>query len=393
MLAGLLLALQDCDDRPGVLTATLPFGGVTLIEFQARQLVAAGASQIVVIAARLSPELLGALSRIGRRGVAVDTVRSAAEAAEKLHPLAKVVMLADGLTASSATVAAMAADDLRDTLLVVPDDQEGATFERVGGGMLWAGIAHLAPQRLAELAEMPRDYDIQSTLLRLASQAGAAHVQLPHQMIRQGHGIEHAAGLMEARSRAALGTLVSARRGWFDRWVVNPLARPLMAPLVRRAVPAAAVVAVAAVVSAVSLIAIWFDHAVAGLAGVVVAGIGLSIAGLLADLRDEPASLRMAGWGARVLPALAVLLVGYRLTVATADHGAIAVALAASVAAVLVERVRPVARPAWGGTLPSYPFVLLIGTALGLPMAGLVAIAIHAAATLAAAVERMARQP
>ena len=143
MLAGLLLALQDADDRPGVLTATLPFGGLTLVEFQARLLIAAGASQIVVIAARLSPELLGALSRIGRRGVAVDTVRSAAEAAEKLHPLAKVVMLADGLTASAATVAAMAANDMRDTLLVVPDDQDGSGFERVGvrrdnGGQLLA---------------------------------------------------------------------------------------------------------------------------------------------------------------------------------------------------------------------------------------------------------------
>lgn len=393
MLAGLLLALQDADDRPGVLTATLPFGGLTLIEFQARLLIAAGASQIVVIAARLSPELLGALSRIGRRGVAVDTVRSAAEAAEKLHPLAKVVMLADGLTASAATVAAMADDDMRDTLLVVPDDQDGSGFERVGGGMLWAGIAHLAPQRLSELAEMPRDYDIQSTLLRLASQAGAAHIVLPHQMIRQGHGIEHAAGLMEARSRTVLSALVSARRGWFDRWVVNPVARAAMAPLVRRAIPAAAVVAVAALLAIASSIALWFDHPAAGLAGTVVAGIGLSIAGLLADLRDEPASLRVVRWGARALPALAVLLAGYRQTVASADHGAIAVTVAALVAAGLVERARPTSTPVWWGTPPAYPFVLLVGVIVGLPLTGLVAVGVYAAATLAAAIERLVRQP
>ena len=393
MLAGLLLALQDADDRPGVLTATLPFGGLTLVEFQARLLIAAGASQIVVIAARLSPELLGALSRIGRRGVAVDTVRSAAEAAEKLHPLAKVVMLADGLTASAATVAAMAADDMRDTLLVVPDDQDGSGFERVGGGMLWAGIAHLAPQRLAELAEMPRDYDIQSTLLRLASQAGAAHVVLPHQMIRQGHGIEHAAGLMETRSRTALRVLVSARRGWFDRWVVNPLARFAMAPLVRRAIPAAAVIAVVTLLAIASLLAIWFDHAVIGLAGTVLAGVGLSIAGLLADLRDEPASLRVVRWAARALPALAVLIFGYRETVASADHGVIAVAVAALVLAGMVERARPATTPAWWATPPAYPFVLLIGVIVGLPATGLVAVAGYAAATLAAAIERLVRQP
>ncbi len=393
MLAGLLLAIQDADDRPGVLTATLPFGGLTLIEFQARLLIAAGASQIVVIAARFSPELLGALSRIGRRGVAVDTVRSASEAAEKLHPLAKVVMLADGLTASAATVAAMAADDMRDTLLVVPDDQDAGAFERVGGGMLWAGIAQLAPQRLDELAEMPRDYDVQSTLLRLASQAGAQHVVLPYQMIRQGHGIEHQAALMETRSRTVLSALVSARRGWFDRVVVNPLARPALAPLVRRAVPAAAVIAVAMLMAIGSMAALWFDRPVVGLIGSIVAVIGLSIAGLLADLRDEPASLRTAWWGALAVPALAVLLVGYRQTVATADHGAIAVALAALVAAGLVERARPKTVPAWWGTPPAYPFVLLAGVVPGMATAGLVAVGVYAAATLAAAIERLVREP
>lgn len=393
MLAGLLLALQDADDRPGVLTATLPFGGLTLVEFQARLLIAAGASQIVVIAARFSPELLGALSRIGRRGVAVDTVRSAAEAAEKLHPLAKVVMLADGLTASAATVAAMAADDMRDTLLVVPDDHDTAAFERVGGGMLWAGIAQLAPQRLDELAEMPRDYDIQSTLLRLASQAGAQHVVLPHQMIRQGHGIEHRAALMETRSRTVLSALVSARRGWFDRFVVNPLARPAMAPLVQRAIPAAAVIAVTTLLAIGSMAALWFDRPVIGLIGTIATGVGLSIAGLLADLRDEPASLRTAWWGARVVPALAVLLVGYRETVATADHGAIAVALAALVAAGLVERARPQTTPAWWATPPAYPFVLLAGVLPGMATAGLVVAGVYAAATLASAIERLVRQP
>ena len=69
MLAGLLFATHDADDRPGALTATLPFGGLTLIEYQARLLIAAGASQIVVIVARLTPELLGALGadRAARR--------------------------------------------------------------------------------------------------------------------------------------------------------------------------------------------------------------------------------------------------------------------------------------------------------------------------------------
>ena len=74
MLAGLIFATGNADDRPNALTATLPFGGVTLIEFQARLLITAGVSQIVVVVARLTPELLGAVNRIGKRGVTVDVL-------------------------------------------------------------------------------------------------------------------------------------------------------------------------------------------------------------------------------------------------------------------------------------------------------------------------------
>ena len=73
MLAGLLFAIAEAEDRPGRLAATLPFGGLTLIEYQARSLIAAGAAQLIVVVARMTPELLGALNRIGRRGVAVES--------------------------------------------------------------------------------------------------------------------------------------------------------------------------------------------------------------------------------------------------------------------------------------------------------------------------------
>ena len=60
MLAGLLFAIRDAEDRPDRLAATLPFAGTTLIEYQARLLVAAGASQIVVT--NRSPEKAEALA-------------------------------------------------------------------------------------------------------------------------------------------------------------------------------------------------------------------------------------------------------------------------------------------------------------------------------------------
>ncbi|MGJ3628345.1 hypothetical protein AB5I41_17785 [Sphingomonas sp. MMS24-JH45] len=119
MLAGLLFATHKADDRAGTLAATLPFAAATLIEYQARLLLACNAAQIVVVVQRLTPELVSGIRRIGKRGVAIDTVRSAAEAEAKLHPLARVVMIADGLVTTGGIVAAMAGEG-GDALLVVP---------------------------------------------------------------------------------------------------------------------------------------------------------------------------------------------------------------------------------------------------------------------------------
>ncbi len=240
MLVGFLFAIRETEDRPERLTATLPFGGVTLIEYQARLLAAAGCGQIVVLVARLTPELLGAVARISRRGVTVDAVRNASEAAEKLHPLARLLVLADGLITTERVVAVLAGEG-GDALLVAPQEAAGGRFERVGGAMAWAGVARLDPRRIAEVARLPRDYDPQSTLLRTADQARAVHVLLPADAIAHGHGIEHDGAALAARGRVALAAIVSDRRGWFDRLLVAPLARAALPPMVERHWPGAAV--------------------------------------------------------------------------------------------------------------------------------------------------------
>src|SRR6195952_1133134 len=142
MLAGLIFATEDAEDRPGMLAATLPFGGLTLVEFQARLLIAAGASQIILVVARMTPELLGAINRIGRRGATVDAVRTAAEVAEKLHPLARLLVVADGLVTSSEIVESLAGEG-GDALLVIDDREVPEGFERVGALTAWAGLARL----------------------------------------------------------------------------------------------------------------------------------------------------------------------------------------------------------------------------------------------------------
>lgn len=387
MLAGLLFATREAVDRPGTLTATLPFAAATLVEYQARLLIAAGASQIVVIVSRLTPELIGALARIGKRGVAVDAVRSATDALGKLHPLARVLLIADGLVTSAGVVNALA-EEQDDTLLVVPETAAAGEFERIGGGVAWAGLARMDARRLSEAAGMPADYDLQSTLLHVLAQARAERIELPAHAVAQGHGIEHRASALDQRGRAVLAASMAARPGWFDRVILRPIARAAVPEVARRGVATIAVAGVGAVLALVGLAGIYAGWRASGLVAVFVATNVGELAGSLALFRDEAEvrrGVRIAGLAA---PAVAVLLLGQGL-------GAVALLLAAQtvVSAGLSERAVPPAtrRPWWGGA-PAYLTVATVGTLVGLPVWGLAAAAGYATATLAGCIEALRRE-
>ena len=382
MLAGLLFATREASDRPGTLTATLPFAAATLIEYQARLLIAAGASQVVVIVSRLTPELIGALARIGKRGVAVDAVRSATDALGKLHPLARVLLIADGLVTSEGVVGALAAER-DDTLLVVSEAAATGEFERIGGGVAWAGLARMDARRLAEAAAMPADYDLQSTLLHVLAQAGAERIELPPDEIGQGHGIEHRAGALDQRGRAVLAASMARRPNWFDRVVLRPVARALVPEVAKRGVSTIAVAGVAAALAAVGLLGLYAGWRASGLVTVLVAAIVGELAGSLALFRDEEAIARSLRIALLAAPALAALLLGEGL-------GGVALLLAVQliVAAGLMERaVRPAKRQRWWGSAPAYLIVLCAGMLFGLPVWALGAASAYATASLAAAIE------
>lgn len=384
MLAGLLFATEDAADRPDALAATLPFGGASLIEFQARLLIAAGASQLLIAVARVTPELLGAATRIRKRGVAVDVVRSAAEAAAKVHPLARVVVLADGLVTTEAMLAPMVGEG-GDVLLV---SEHEAGLERIDATSCWAGIARLGAQRLAEAAKLPRDYDFLSTLLRVAAQHGAAKLLLPPGAARAGHGVERDGRGLARRGRGVFAALAGARERWVERWVLGPAARAALPGLVARGVSPLALLAGGVAVGAGGWWAIRQGWAAAGLAAVTLAGAVFMTGGLLAWLRGDESETRWADGAGMAAAAGAILLTGFAedqwRVVATGGVLAIAVVTAAG----LLERVRAVAGARrWWPAPAAYPLLLTPFVALGQGLTGLAALGLYAALALLGAIE------
>ena len=171
MALGALIGAYQEDDAGG-LRALLPLAGRTLIEYQARCLTAAGAVPIVVLVERIPPALQEAFERLRGEGIAVVAVSEGSEAASRFEAGSQLVMLADGIAPDMGDLGRLLEED-DSAILTVPDDDEHSGFERIDGSHRWAGLAKVDSTMLGATAAMLGDWDLQSTLLRRAVQAGA----------------------------------------------------------------------------------------------------------------------------------------------------------------------------------------------------------------------------
>ena len=236
MLAGLIFAVEEAEGRPGTLMAILPFGGMTLLEYQARLLFGAGAEQVLVAVGKMTPALLAAVNRAAKRHPRIEIVRSAEEAAEKIAPGAQVLVMADGLVTTDPVMDKMATAG-SEALLVTDDPSSPAAIERLDMRDSWAGVARITVEQLAQIAQMPEDYDFQSALLRVAAQSGAEHVPLTAGWLKSGHAVERSVEGLAARNTGVLAALTERRTDWADRWVFTRAARIALPELVGRNVP------------------------------------------------------------------------------------------------------------------------------------------------------------
>ncbi|MBA18069.1 MAG: hypothetical protein CMN73_17220 [Sphingomonas sp.] len=391
MLAGLIFATEDAEDRPGTLAATLPFGGMTLLEYQVRLLIGAGAGQIMIAVARVTPALLGAVARAGKRGVPVDIVRSAEEAAVKAHPLSRILVIADSLVTTDPVMDRMAADG-PEALLVTADPNSPAAIERLDMRDCWAGIARVPAHHLGAIARMPDDWDFQSALLRAAVEARAEHVQLTQAWERGGHMVDRSAERLASRSNAVLAALTERRTTWADRWVFTRIARLILPKLVERNVPAVALAGLGGVFGLGGLAAMSFDWAGWGLLAAIVGTAMFATGGAMAALRgeDKRADLFEALIG--FLVAAAVLIAGWRESVAEWTATGAVLALATIILHALSERSGARHRRWWGSPaaylliLTPFAFVNWLATGLGV-------LAIYSCLTLASAVETIREKP
>ncbi|MHA6719461.1 hypothetical protein ACX40Y_08395 [Sphingomonas sp. RS6] len=391
MLAGLIFAIEEAEDRPGTLVATLPFGGMTLLEYQIRLLAGVGAAQVMVAVGRVTPPLLAAVERTARLDIDVQIVRSAEEAAEKVAADAQVLVMADGLVTVDPVIDQIAGEP-HEALLVTDDAESPAAIERLDMHHCWGGVARISTAQLGQIAQMPDDYDFQSALLRVAAQSGAEHVPIDPRWLRGSHSVERNAEGLALRNTGVLAALSERRDDWADRWVFSRAARLALPELVARDVTGWAPVALGGVLGLGAVgaaVAGWLGvGAIVALFATAVLAIGVGHAAL----RGEERRARRIELGVLALFVLLILASGWREHLAVATATALVIAGSAVAFQVLIERVP--ARPRRWWASPSAQLILFAPFALaGHAVFGLGAVTVYALATLAAAIEATRQKP
>ena len=286
-LAALISAYHESGE-PGHLRATLPLAGRTVIERQARLAAGAGADPVIIFVERLPAALSAAIERLRRDRVPVRIVRSAEEAAEAVDPFDRLLLVADGAILPQSQHVRLAGEEGA-AVLTIPDGGYGELYERIDAASRWAGLAAIDGAQLRDTANMLRDWDLQSTLLRRTLQAGARHIAAEGAVAILDRDAD-----LDALERRIVAGADGGRAGWADR-ILAPLERFATAFLMASPVSPHILGFAAALLTALGAVSFYLGWYWIGLAKMLVATPLDGIAARLARLRMQ-SGVRQSWW-------------------------------------------------------------------------------------------------
>jgi hypothetical protein len=382
-LAALIAAYHEADDSGGGLRATLPIAGRTLLERQVRLAWATGAEPVVVVVERVTAALGAALDRLRAEGVNLVLARSAEEAAQAVHSNDRILLVGDGLVAPQAAIARLVALD-SSAILVVPDLRVDDRYERIDAQSRWAGLALIDGEMLKQTASMLRDWDLQSTLLRRAVQAGARQLSVRGEAEDELPLVaETSEDLAELEAQIIAGAHV--RRGdWVSRYLLAPVERLATRALMPTGVTPTAIGLAATLLMLLAGLAFARHWLGFGLALLLVATPLDGISERLASLRLQ--GTRAPSWWGSLLPALSagVLLVLAYALAAARGWGCVALAgtiIAFSVALRIEAQGREIPGKTWLAEHKGMSWLMLPFAAANLWATGLTLLAFYAGAS------------
>lgn len=391
-LHALLSATETTEDGE-TLRAAQMIAGQYLIERQVALCRDAGVTLIFVCVESMTDDLVKAFDRLRALGLAVEPVRRASEILDRTRPRDPLMLMLDGLYANGEQVSAFAAGPAN-TVFVTADTPVTRGLERIDADLRWAGLAMTRCELLADLADLPDDWDLPSTLLRRAVQRGAARLSCDPALFERGDlVVVDSAIAATAISARVYDSAAFGESGLVMANILAPMARIAGPALLGRGVRSIALDS-AAIVLLMGAIVAWATGWIATGAVVgVVALLIMALARYVALFTLEPPRF---AWRSRLLAGLSIAVVValavYFAFAAGADWSGAIPALILATTLIHADALASTARPAWVHRIvpdAAMAFILcgisvLIGEAvLGTALAALVATGLLAIAALA----------
>lgn len=322
------------DDGP--LRATLIFAGQTLVEYQARQAAEAGAGHISIHVSAVTPALSRSIDRLIADGINVSLVRSPAELRQTIPPGTDILLVGDGIVARQSWYAEMAFRGAP-VLLVVNDHLTLPQFERIDARHRWAGLARLNHEQLLgtlETLDDLADWDLQSTLLRYAVQAGGDRALVSDEALFQGDVVliqsQGAADSAEQHFLPVQSQLATGQ-GWVEHYIFRPFADRMVPMLLRQQVEPSPVRVSSAAFAAMALIMATYGITWPSLLLFLVTLAGEYVADAMAKVVRRPGERGWTGYMCPVLVLLGVAVLGSHWPISKADGQFTGVYLACSI--------------------------------------------------------------
>jgi hypothetical protein len=326
-----LLSVKDLD-REGPASGLAPdlrFGGQSLVEYQARQALAAGADELIIYADAASADLMQATDRLSREtDVPISLVSNASTFAQRLTGEDRVLMLGERMILPQDAIDALA-EERDTTLLVTPSTAETGNFERVDATHMWAGGALLSVKTVLSTVEMIGEWDLVLTLLRFAVQQQAYRMEMPSALVSAGALVlvrEQADADRALDAMAAAHAEEERARANILEIALQPLGRKLVGELARREVDPTRLNQGAGALAIAATLAITLDWSILALLLALLSGAALVLGTRGGDIAMRPPSAQwlgllvrgaaltvLAGIGGRLAGGEALALVGVGL--------------------------------------------------------------------------------
>jgi hypothetical protein len=253
-LVALLSARESARVRPA--GPLIDFGGQSLLEYQARLALEAGAQNVLILADSPALDLTRIVERVSAGEAArVTLVPDMVSLSRALSPGDQAIVLAENLVVPPEAIGALLEAGPA-AMLALPDAPATARFERIDAQTMWGGAIALPAANILATLDMLGDWDLVLTLLRRAVQAGIPRVVLSPETVMDGRltlASDQATADLALESLSDRRHAAAAEENSGLGNLFAPISRSLVRELIRRQVDPSTLGIGALVLSAVGL--------------------------------------------------------------------------------------------------------------------------------------------